>query len=131
MARIADSLKARRLTRRMVEVQLCPERQASKLLAAAQRCHMTAASNPTALRSPTLRTALDAQTAQGAAAAFELYFDSLFVGGRGMSFPCDAGGRVEAARLSQRAMHSYRHALSALGREYRVPAVRRCEPVPH
>lgn len=92
---------------------------------------MTAAFNPTALRSPMLRTALDGQTAHDAAAAFELYFDSLFVGGRGMSFPCDAGGQVAEARLSQRAMHSYRHALSVVGREYGVPAVRRCEPFPH
>ena len=67
---------------------------------------MTAAFNPTALRSSMLRTALDGQTAHDAAAAFELYFDSLFVGGRGMSFPCDSGGQVAEARLSQRAMHS-------------------------
>ena len=89
---------------------------------------MTADAAPFTMQLPAQRSAVDAQDI---AAAFELYFDSLFVGGRGMSFPCDAGGQVAEARLSQRAMYSYRHALSVVGREYGVPAVRRCEPFPH
>ena len=60
-------------------------------------------------------------------AAFELHFGSLFVVGRGLSFPCDACGRVEESRLSQRARVNYRHALAVIGREYGMPSVRRSD----
>lgn len=58
---------------------------------------------------------------------FELHFGSLFVEGRGLSFPCDALGRVEEASLSQRARVNYRRALAVIGREYGMPSVRRCD----
>ena len=36
------------------------------------------------------------------ASHFELRFESLFQQGRALAFPCDASGRVELARRSQR-----------------------------
>lgn len=56
--------------------------------------------------------------------AFELRFDSLFVEGRGLSFPCDAQGLVEIDTLSPRARDNYFYARAVVGREYRTPAVR-------
>ena len=58
------------------------------------------------------------------AAAFELRFDSLFVEGRGLAFPCDALGRVLIDALSERARNNYFYARAVVGREYRTPAVR-------
>ena len=55
---------------------------------------------------------------------FELRFDSLFVEGRGMSFPCDARGCVQMDTLSERARTNYLYARAVVGREYRTPAVR-------
>ena len=60
-------------------------------------------------------------------AAFELHFGSLFIEGRGLSFPCDASGRVEESRLSQRARLNYRRALAVIGREFGMPSVRRSD----
>ena len=59
-------------------------------------------------------------------ADFELRFGSLFSEGRGLSFPCDASGKVEQARLSHRARVNYLRALAVVGREYGLPSVRRC-----
>lgn len=58
---------------------------------------------------------------------YELRFDSLFVEGRGMSFPCDAHGRVDLDGLSDRARCNYLYARAVVGREFRTPAVRACE----
>lgn len=58
---------------------------------------------------------------------FELRFDSLFVEGRGLSFPCDALGRVDLTSLGERARANYLRACAVVGREYRTPAVR-CLP---
>ncbi len=55
---------------------------------------------------------------------FELRFDSLFVEGRGLSFPCDAQGRVDLTLLGERARANYLRACAVIGREYRTPAVR-------
>ena len=55
---------------------------------------------------------------------FELRFDSLFVEGGGMSFPCDARGCVQMDTLSERARNNYLYARAVVGREYRTPAVR-------
>jgi len=55
--------------------------------------------------------------------AYELRFESLFVEGRGLSFPCDAAGQVNLAALSERARHNYLRARSVVGREFRTPAV--------
>ena len=65
--------------------------------------------------------------AQASQADFELHFGSLFIAGRGLIFPCDALGRVEESRLSQRARLNYRRALQVVGREYGMPSVRRCD----
>ena len=59
-----------------------------------------------------------------ASAAFELRFDSLFVEGRGLSFPCDAQGLVLFDALSARARDNYFYARAVVGREFRTPAVR-------
>ncbi|WP_395699205.1 hypothetical protein [Aquabacterium sp.] len=55
---------------------------------------------------------------------YELRFDSLFVEGRGMSFPCDAGGHVDLDNLTERARRNYLYARAVVGREFRTPAVR-------
>lgn len=60
-------------------------------------------------------------------ASFELRFDSLFVEGRGLSFPCDAQGRVEMDALSARGRTNYLYARAVVGREFRTPSVRRRE----
>lgn len=59
--------------------------------------------------------------------AYELRFDSLFVEGRGLSFPCDAHGRVNVSALSERARQNYLRARAVVGREYRTPAVLRSD----
>jgi hypothetical protein len=56
---------------------------------------------------------------------FELRFESLFVEGRGLSFPCDASGCVELDALSERARTNYLYARAVIGREYRTPSVLR------
>jgi len=55
---------------------------------------------------------------------FELRFANLFDEGRGLSFPCDRTGQVDLDSLSERARTNYFFALSAIGREFRCPAVR-------
>ncbi len=64
-----------------------------------------------------------AATAFNADAGFELRFQSLFDEGRALAFPCDAGGDVDTAALSERARDNYRRALSAVGRDFATPAV--------
>lgn len=54
---------------------------------------------------------------------YELRFDSLFIEGRGLAFPCDATGHVDLDRLSDRARSNYLYARAVIGREYRHPAV--------
>jgi len=56
---------------------------------------------------------------------YELRFDSLFVAGRGLAFPCDAAGQVDLDGLSERARRNYLYARAVVGREYRYPAVQR------
>lgn len=56
--------------------------------------------------------------------SFEPRFDSLFVEGRGLSFPCDAQGLVRIDALSARARDNYLYARALVGREFRTPAVR-------
>jgi hypothetical protein len=55
---------------------------------------------------------------------FELRFESLFVEGRSLSFPCDAQGRVDVASLAPRVRDNYLRAQALLGREFSTPAVR-------
>lgn len=56
-------------------------------------------------------------------AGFELRFRSLFDTGRGLSFPCDATGRVNIDSLSERACLNYFFARTVIGRDYAMPAV--------
>jgi hypothetical protein len=56
-------------------------------------------------------------------ARYEIRFQSLFHSGRGVSFPCDAQGRVQLEALSERARMFYRRAQELVGREYATPAV--------
>ncbi|MFM2068699.1 MAG: hypothetical protein RLZZ584_3608 [Pseudomonadota bacterium] len=54
---------------------------------------------------------------------YEIRFQSLFHSGRGVSFPCDAQGRVKLEALSERARQFYRRAQELVGREYATPAI--------
>jgi hypothetical protein len=54
---------------------------------------------------------------------YELRFQSLFDGGRAMSFPCDQAGHVDLDALSERARDNYLYARAVVGREYAQPAV--------
>jgi hypothetical protein len=57
---------------------------------------------------------------------YELRFRSLYKEGAGLSFPCDAQGRVEINALSERARHNYLYARTVVGREFYLPAVQHC-----
>ena len=61
--------------------------------------------------------------AQANAAAFELRFQSLFDGGRGLAFPCDEAGRVDLDALSPRSRTNYLYARTLIGRDFATPAV--------
>lgn len=54
-------------------------------------------------------------------ARFELRFQSLFDEGRGLAFPCDAGGQVDLDALSERARDNYLRARALIGREFSMP----------
>jgi len=56
-------------------------------------------------------------------AGYEIRFQSLYDAGRGVSFPCDAQGRVLIDRLNDRARQAYQRARDLVGREYATPAV--------
>jgi hypothetical protein len=60
----------------------------------------------------------------GSAADYELRFESLFVEGRALAFPCDQAGLVDMNALSDRARCNYLYARAVVGREFRTPAVR-------
>jgi hypothetical protein len=60
---------------------------------------------------------------QTQATRYELRFESLFDAGRGLSFPCDAGGSVALDSLSERARNNYIYARAVVGREYATPCV--------
>lgn len=64
------------------------------------------------------------QTGHVSQAAFELRFESLFVEGRALSFPCNEAGQVDMDALSERARCNYLYARAVVGREFRAPAVR-------
>jgi hypothetical protein len=66
----------------------------------------------------------NAMNTQTLSPAFELRFASLFVEGRALAFPCDAGGRVDLDVLSERARRNYFYARAVVGREFATPAVR-------
>lgn len=54
---------------------------------------------------------------------FELRFRSLFHEGRGLAFACDAEGRIDLDRLSDRARQSYLYARALVGRDFAQPEV--------
>jgi len=54
---------------------------------------------------------------------YELRFESLFEGGRAMSFPCDAGGQVSMDNMTERQRINYMFARGATGRDYACPLV--------
>lgn len=56
-------------------------------------------------------------------ARYELRFQSLFVEGRGLAFPCDARGGVDLATLSERARNNFFFARAVVGREFAQPVV--------
>ena len=64
-------------------------------------------------------------TTQAVAASlhFEILFESLFNGGRGLIFPCDERGHVDVDALSERGRNNYFFARTMLGREYATPRV--------
>jgi hypothetical protein len=55
---------------------------------------------------------------------FEVRFQSLFVEGRGLAFPCDRQGRVDLDCLSDAARNNYLFARAMVGREFTQPLVR-------
>lgn len=55
---------------------------------------------------------------------FELRFQSLFVEGRGLSFPCDAKGEVDIDGMSEKLRLNYLYARTLIGREFNTPTVR-------
>ena len=55
---------------------------------------------------------------------YELRFQSLFDGGRGLTFPCDAQGHVDIDAMSERARLNYLYARTVIGREFATPTVR-------
>ena len=56
-------------------------------------------------------------------ARFELRFESLFIEGRGLAFPCDAQGNVDIDGLSKTLRLNYLYARTLIGREFSVPAL--------
>lgn len=60
---------------------------------------------------------------------YELRFQSLFLEGRAMSFPCDGCGHVPLDSLSERARNNYLYARAVIGREFAFPVVRPVEAV--
>jgi hypothetical protein len=56
---------------------------------------------------------------------YELHFESLD-GVRGAcNFPCDARGHVDMDQLGDSVLMKYLYARAVIGREYRLPSVRR------
>jgi len=55
--------------------------------------------------------------------AFELRFQSLFVPGRALAFPCDARGQVDLNALSERARNNYLFARATVGRDHATPCI--------
>ena len=59
-----------------------------------------------------------------AVSGYELCFHSLLATERGLSFPCDAAGRVDMDALSDKARDDYLYARTVVGRVFRPPSVR-------
>jgi hypothetical protein len=63
-----------------------------------------------------------AEVVAGRAVRYELRFLSLFEGGSGFAFPCDAEGHVNIGDMSERSRSNYFYARKAIGHEFSVPA---------
>lgn len=50
--------------------------------------------------------------------SFELYFRSLYNGGRGLAFPCDAEGHVDLDTLPEAVRNNYFYAHALMGRDF-------------
>lgn len=59
-----------------------------------------------------------------AVSGYELCFHSLLATERGLSFPCDAAGRVDMDALTDKARDDYLYARTVVGRVFRPPSVR-------
>lgn len=59
-------------------------------------------------------------------ATWELRFASLYDDGRGLAFPCDAGGHVTLDALPPRARLNYLYARTVIGREFSMPQIAPC-----
>ena len=59
----------------------------------------------------------------GTADSFELRFRSLFDSGRALAFECDAQGRIDLDRLSEKARERYLYARALVGRDFATPVV--------
>jgi hypothetical protein len=60
------------------------------------------------------------------ASLFEIRYASLFVPGRALAFPCDAGGHVDLDALSEKGRLNYFYARAMVGKDYSIPRV--CHP---
>lgn len=58
-------------------------------------------------------------------ARHELLFASLYHPGRAICVPCDAQGRVDLDKLTERLRNAYFGARALVGREYAYPTVHR------
>jgi hypothetical protein len=54
---------------------------------------------------------------------FEVRFQSLRADARALAFPCDAAGRVDMDRLTERARNDYLFARATVGRQFARPSV--------
>jgi hypothetical protein len=60
-----------------------------------------------------MSTQTASQASQGR--GYMLRFESLFDGGRALAFECDAGGRVNLDKLTERAKLNYLYARTVIG----------------
>jgi hypothetical protein len=56
-------------------------------------------------------------------AGYQIRFQSLFLQGRALCFPCDRNGQVDLNALTPRAMDNYLFARAMVGREFATPAL--------
>ena len=66
----------------------------------------------------------EGETTTNHTTAYELCFHSLLATERGLSFPCDAAGRVDMDTLTDKARDDYLYARTVVGRVFRPPSVR-------
>ncbi len=69
---------------------------------------------------------MNAPLANSESARFELCFQSLYIAGHTISFPCDASGEVNMDLLSERERARYFYARAVIGREFSRPQTQRC-----